>query len=1164
MPQVGAFISGFIKGFASYFGYAGGTTYIGTSGSAIGAAQAGVTVGSYVASTTVLTAVSMAATSVATKGMGGEGSPSSLSNVMDPMPSSRTIYGQTKTGGVIVFAKATRGYTSPSNVTAKNQILHLVIELAGHKCQSVDAIYLGNTNLNYVGLTDVDNGEVLPDDNPTDANGVTRYQPSGTDYDAHMAMKVYTGAQTQADADLVEATQIQSTEDGDLDIWPTTARGIGKTYVYIRMHFKSNLFRGIPQFTFDVTGKSTISFLGGSAAYTDNPIKCLYDYMTLDKVRGGFGVSTTDIPNAIWQAAADKCDESVTVRSGVTQPRYFCGGIISAGQEPQAIIKSLLDSCAGVMEWVAGKWYVWAYKSSDIVAQTTITESELLDFPVWQLNQSSKDAINSIKPVIRSIETAWQPSEVESVEALNKIWGSTSGTTFTATNHGLEIGDRVKFVWWTGTTIDNTLLPGGLIAETYYYVVYATTNTFSVSATSGGSAINFGTTTGNLTALHDIYLSLDDERNSTEQVFTMVNDAVMARRLSIINLRQARQEVTGTILCKPGTGFSAPADLFVGDTIRILNNELSFYEPTASFSGSCEAVADTITSSGHGLSDATAIVFSTIDGSTGLSQNRIYYVRDAATNTFKVTDYRGGPAIDIKATYLSGVAFSSVEGKLFRIVGYRPIISDGIFAVELNVRATATNIYDWTDDREIAPSTTPGITVPSLYDVEAVTSFAADSGTAQLYIQKDGSVITRVKLSWDAADDEYILASGQVDIEYKVATDTDWIKHPKVIGSATEAYLTDVIDGETYDFRVRFRNAFGKEGDWNQLSPSHTVQGKTVAPNEPTSFTATYVDGGDRIDLQWTNPSDLDLSHTVIGRSVSYVQREWQNFTGFEYDAFDQGAYYPDGFKATKTQTSAIAVATSRLNIFTAPVGAELRAQFVFERTSGSNTPTVYGFNSSDVRCTELRTLIPYTSGATAYFIDFEVDDGTTAPGAGPCVGFAFQSSAGDAHVYEVTYFNVRNYPAYEPVAEVPVGTTRGKSGSAAIQTWTDAPVTKGRSARTYYYEIYSVDTSGNVSSTKPRDDARVTEYNPVQAFAATVSGSDAEVDWNNTGSGGDVILKLYLAGVLQSTDRVPETDLDFTYSSLANGNYSVSATLVHPFNGLEIQSALVYVNFTI
>jgi len=1138
----------------------------------MGAAQVGVTVGTYSAPVVAATAVTMASTAVMMKGINQEPPPGSLANVLDPMPSSRTIYGQTKTGGVIVFAKATRGYktvASPGGttqqVTAKNQILHLVIELAGHPCQSVDAIYLGNTDLNYVGLTDVDNGEVLPDDNATDANGVARYQPSGTDYDNHMAIKIYTGAQTQADADLVEATQIQSTEDGDLDIWPTTARGIGKTYVYIRMHFKSNLFRGIPQFTFDVTGKDTISFLGGSAAYTDNPIKCLYDYMTLDRVEGGFGVSTADIPNAIWQAAADKCDESVTVRSGVTQPRYFCGGIISAGQEPQAIIKSLLDSCAGVMEWVAGKWYVWAYKSSDIVAQTTITESELLDFPVWQLNQSSKDAINSVKPVIRSIETAWQPSEVESVEALTKIWGSTSGTTFTATNHGLEVGDRVKFVWWTGTTIDNTLLPGGLIAETYYYVISATTNTFSVSATSGGSAINFGTTSGELTALHDIYLSLDEERNSTEQVFTMVNDAVMARRLSIINLRQARQEVTGTILCKPGTGFSAPADLFVGDTIRILNNELSFYEPTASFSGSCEAVADTITSSGHGLSDATAIVFSAIDGSTGLSQNRIYYVRDAATNTFKVTDYRGGPAIDIKATYLSGVAFSSVEGKLFRVVGYRPIISDGIYAIELNVRATATNIYDWTDDREIAPSTTPGITVPSLYDVEDVTSFAADSGTAQLYIQKDGSVITRVKLSWDAADDEYILASGQVDIEYKLATDTDWIKHPKVIGSATEAYLTDVVDGETYDFRVRFRNAFGKEGDWTQLSPNHTVQGKTVAPNEPTSFTATYVDGGDRIDLQWTNPSDLDLSHTVIGRSVSYVQKEWQNFTGFEYDAFDQGAYYPDGFKATKTQTSAIAEATSRLNVFTAPVGAELRAQFVFERTSGSNTPTVYGFNSSNQRCTELRTLT-YTSGATGFFLDFEVDDGTTTPGAGPCVGFAFQSSAGDAHVYEVTYFNVRNYPAYEPVAEVPVGTTRGKSGSAAIQTWTDAPVTKGRSARTYYYEIYSVDTSGNVSSTKPRDDARVTEYNPVQNLSYTLptNSRDPEIDWTDSGSGGNVILELYKNGLLVQTDTITESTQSFQYFNLGNADYSVAATLVHPFNGFEIRAALVYVQFTV
>jgi hypothetical protein len=1166
MPQVIPFVVGFVQGAATAFGGTAALSVTASSATVAGYAAGSSAIAGFILKTGAVMAASAAASKIAMGDMGGEGSPSSLSNVMDPMPSSRTIYGKTKTGGVIVFAKATTGYTLPNNTTKKNQILHMVIELAGHPCESVDAIYLGNTNLNYTELTDVDNGEVLPNDDPTDDNGVTRYQPSGTPYDAHMAMKVYTGAQTQADADLVQATTIQN----DADKWTTDHIGREKTYVYIRMHFKSELFRGIPQFTFEVTGKNTISFLGQSAGYTTNPIKCLYDYMTLSKERGGFGVDSSDIDNTAWQAAADRCDETVDVYAdGTTQPRYFCGGIVSAGQEPHAIIKSLLDACAGVIEWVGGKWYVWAYNSSDISEAYTLTESELVDFPVWQLNQSAKDAVNSIKPVIRSSETAWQPSEVQSVEALRKIWGSTTGSTFNSTAHGLEVNDRVKFVYWddTSNSIDNDQLPAGITEGRYYWVVSATTNAFSVSGSKGGSPITLGTNDDGLTALHDIYLSLDGERNSSEMVFTMVNDATMARRLAIINLRQARQEISGTLICKPGTEFACPADLFVGDTIRILNQELSFYEVVNSRSGSVSVSTDIVTLTSHGLNDGKAVTFDNASSGTGLASNRIYYVRDATVSTFKVCEYRGGPAIDIGASDFS-VTINEVEGKLFRVVSYRPILNDGLFTIELGVRATATNIYDWTDDREIEPETTPGITVQSLYDVGNVTNFTANSGTAQLYIQKDGTVITRVKLSWDETDDEYVAASGQVDIEYKLSSETDWIKYPKVIGSATEAYLTDVIDGEDYDFRVRFRNAFGKEGDWATID-DHTVVGKEAAPDPPSNFTATYVDGSDRIDLQWTTPTDLDLSHTVIGRSVSVYQELWENYSGFEYDLYDNGINFPDGFSVRKTQFIDPAFAYSKIKLFSFGAGDTLRVQFVYTRTSGSQSedPTVYGVNGTQ-RCTEVAeftTPTPNLNQGYSQFIDLTVksSSGTDANGdyvAGPCNGFVFANAAGDTLNFTVVYFNARTYPSYQTIAEVPIGTNRGQ---AATQEWTEALVLKSDAARTHYYEIYSVDTSGNIS-TKLRDDVRVTEWGRVQELETDVSGFTVNITWSDSGSGGNVILQV-IGPNISEIYRVPESKTNYFIGRLTgNSTYTVRAWLERFFGGFPAVSREVYTTFDI
>lgn len=64
---------------------------------------------------------------------------------------------------------------------------------------------------------------------------------------------------------------------------------------------------------------------------------------------------------------------------------------------------------------------------------------------------------------------------------------SASTETITATAHGLSDGNKV-LVFTDGGT-----LPGGLAEETEYYIIGSTANTFQLSTTSGGSAINLTT-----------------------------------------------------------------------------------------------------------------------------------------------------------------------------------------------------------------------------------------------------------------------------------------------------------------------------------------------------------------------------------------------------------------------------------------------------------------------------------------------------------------------------------------------------------------------------------------------------------------------------------------------------------------------------------------------
>lgn len=97
--------------------------------------------------------------------------------------------------------------------------------------------------------------------------------------------------------------------------------------------------------------------------------------------------------------------------------------------------------------------------------------------------------------------------------AVNSISGAAAPATITVTiatpgvvtdtAHGFSNGQTVKFET-TGA------LPTGLTAGTYYYIVNKTTDSYQLSATSGGTAIN---TTGSQSGVHTRYATGPNEVN---------------------------------------------------------------------------------------------------------------------------------------------------------------------------------------------------------------------------------------------------------------------------------------------------------------------------------------------------------------------------------------------------------------------------------------------------------------------------------------------------------------------------------------------------------------------------------------------------------------------------------------------------------------------------
>ncbi len=89
--------------------------------------------------------------------------------------------------------------------------------------------------------------------------------------------------------------------------------------------------------------------------------------------------------------------------------------------------------------------------------------------------------------------------------------------------------------------------------------------------------------------------------------------------------------------------------------------------------------ADVITSHGHGLSDTNRVFLQTVAGEalpTGLDATTVYFVRDATTDTFKLSLTSGGAAVDITA--VGELAWQKVVPEVFAAQGTMTVSSDTI------------------------------------------------------------------------------------------------------------------------------------------------------------------------------------------------------------------------------------------------------------------------------------------------------------------------------------------------------------------------------------------------------------------------------------------------------------------------------------------------------
>lgn len=197
------------------------------------------------------------------------------------------------------------------------------------------------------------------------------------------------------------------------------------------------------------------------------------------------------------------------------------------------------------------------------------------------------------------------------------------------------------------------------------------------------------------------------------------------------------------------------------------------------------------------------------------------------------------------------------------------------YGVDLTLKEIDSSVFTW-DAEETAITVQPSPTLPDPFAVAAPTGLTITSGTDELFLRQDGTVFSRMKVSWTAPADEFVTSGGHIEIQYKRSTDSSWDKWATVPGSETFVHILDVEDGTSYDIAVRSANNLGVYSDTDQdpanwsAYTTHTVVGKTEAPSDVDTFNVSRLPDGTR-RFTWTHASVPVDVKTGGGYQIKYV-----------------------------------------------------------------------------------------------------------------------------------------------------------------------------------------------------------------------------------------------------------------------------------------------------
>jgi hypothetical protein len=291
----------------------------------------------------------------------------------EPAGTRKIIYGKMRVGGNVVFI---------AHSGSDNKYLHLAVVFATHYINSYEEVWFNDNKI------------------WTASGG---FQDDWGTYVTMDTTKLGTSGQS-ASSLLTPITE-----------WTADHKLSGIAYIAFKLEWNQDKFpQGVPNITAVIKGKRVFDPRTSVTAYSTNPALCLRDYM-LDQSYG-LGESNVNIDSTALEAAADLCDEQVSIDAGGTQDRYQCNGVIDTANQIKANIEQLLASMGGKLTYSGGKYFVDGaeYKTPTY----TFTEADCIGDIQTQTKQSRRGIYNGVKGIFVSEEKNYKvldyPAQISS------------------------------------------------------------------------------------------------------------------------------------------------------------------------------------------------------------------------------------------------------------------------------------------------------------------------------------------------------------------------------------------------------------------------------------------------------------------------------------------------------------------------------------------------------------------------------------------------------------------------------------------------------------------------------------------------------------------------------------------------------------------------------